>query len=96
MDYDDPVSLGNEWKHRSLDSAKDRNKSHNGLFNVTTTVTGDSHQLPDDWDLMMPQCGGHGTVVHGVCHCEFGYQLDPNDLLYCVEIVVSDLLRRNK
>jgi hypothetical protein len=30
------------------------------------------------------ECGGHGHLHNGECHCDTGYKLDPNDNKKCI------------
>ena len=45
-------------------------------FNVQLEAVGNSDE----------ECGGHGSLHGDHCHCDPGYQLDPNDSTQCIEV----------
>lgn len=56
---------------------------------ATTVVPGGSETALSDWafDVMLDvECSGHGHLHGDTCHCDAGYQNDPNDPGRCVPV----------
>ena len=39
----------------------------------------------EDLNTDNEECGGHGLLHNDHCHCDSGYQVDPNDSSQCIE-----------
>ncbi len=54
------------------------------VFIITITVScGDSNDNGHDHDF--EECGGHGHMHNGECHCDEGYKVDPDDNTQCIK-----------